>query len=357
MKKILGLGFVLSLAMLIFVSPVYAIPNLPHAFYGDVEINGVKAPDGSLVSAVVSGGNIVAVQNPVSTLGGSYGVSSLKLLVQGDISNGAMINFYVNGIDTGITETYEHGGGATRVDLSVTIPIPEVPQGGGGGGAGGGEPIYFVSSSFFGDSVVLKLSKSGKLQEGVEITSGNGMLNFTIHGETYILDKDGNFQGSLTVKVNDNPPSPPIGTNIIGLVYNFNPDGTTFSPPAEMVWEYNPDELAEGVAEEDLVIAYYDENKWITLDSVVDTESNTITAFVHHFTEFAVLALKPVPVPETIEPKPAPPTPAPASTPKLEPLAPPAPTPLVQPLNWYIIGSVLAGVVIIGVIVRIKVIN
>ncbi len=346
MKKRLGLGLVLSLAMLIFVSPVYAIPALPHAFYGDVEINSVSAPDGSLVSAVVSGGNIVAVQNPVSTSGGSYGISSLKLLVQGDISNGAMIHFYVNGIDTGNTATYEHGGGATRVDLSVTIPIPVVPQGGGGG-----ESTYLVRASFFGEAVVMKVSKSGKLQEGVEMTSGDGALTFVIHGGTYILDKDGNPQSRLTVEVNDNPPSPPEDANIIGLVYDFSPDGTTFSPPAEMVWEYNPNELAEGVAEEDLIIAFYDGNKWITLDGIVDTESNTITVFVHHFTEFAVISLKPIPMPAPVLPKPVPPAPVP-STPTPPSPPSPVPTPPAQPINWYIIGGALAGVIIIGALVR-----
>ncbi len=109
MKMKLILGLILSLALLALALPAYAIPALPHAFYGDVEINGAPAPDGSLVSATVGSGDIVAVQNPVATVGGSYGVSSSKLLVQGNIQDGTIITFYVNGVSTDQTEEWHSG--------------------------------------------------------------------------------------------------------------------------------------------------------------------------------------------------------------------------------------------------------
>ncbi|GAJ09875.1 unnamed protein product, partial [marine sediment metagenome] len=53
------------------------------------------------------------------------------------------------------------------------------------------------------------------------------------------------------------------------------------------------DALPEDVAEEDLVLAYYDEeaDEWVGLDCVVDTENNTITASVAHFTTFAIITV------------------------------------------------------------------
>ena len=59
-----------------------------------------------------------------------------------------------------------------------------------------------------------------------------------------------------------------------------------------IIWSYDPDTLPEGVAEEDLAIAYYDKEagQWVELECVVDTENNTITASVSHFTTFAILA-------------------------------------------------------------------
>jgi len=51
------------------------------------------------------------------------------------------------------------------------------------------------------------------------------------------------------------------------------------------------------VAEEDLLLAYYDEGtgEWVELDGVVDTANNTITASVPHFTTFAVIGTVPAP--------------------------------------------------------------
>ena len=121
---------VLSLLLVFCASPALAagIPALPHAFYGSVTINGNPAPDGSRVSATVDQGDIIATQNPVTTAGDSFGISSPKLLVQGDIPNGATITFYVNDVEVeGATAIFEAGGGPTQVDLGVTIPRPPGP--------------------------------------------------------------------------------------------------------------------------------------------------------------------------------------------------------------------------------------
>jgi len=60
------------------------------------------------------------------------------------------------------------------------------------------------------------------------------------------------------------------------------------------------------VAEEDLVLAWYDEagDKWVELDGVVDTGNNTITASIEHFTTFAIIGV--VIPPEPLEPALAP---------------------------------------------------
>ena len=55
---------------------------------------------------------------------------------------------------------------------------------------------------------------------------------------------------------------------------------------------YDPAEIPEGVAEEDLIIAFFDEStgEWVPLDDiVVDTENNTISGTVTHFTIFGIL--------------------------------------------------------------------
>ena len=301
MKLILGL---LSLALLALASPAYAIPALPHAFYGDVEINGAPALTGTQISATVDVGEIVSVQNPVSTTGDSFGTTSPKLLVQGDIPPGATITFHVtneNGTDIGGTSIFEVGGGPTGIDLFANIPEPEpepepdVGNGGGAGGAAGGAAMY-VETNLFGAEAEFRIdSETGEILKTIEATSEDGNLTLYLPKGTIALDKDGEPLDSLEVSVDESPPDQPVNAHIIGLPYIFEPSGAIFDPPITLTWSYDPDALPEGVAEEDQVIAYYDEEagEWVELECVVDPITNTITASISHFTTFSIMGFPP----------------------------------------------------------------
>ncbi|MCL0105009.1 Ig-like domain-containing protein [Dehalococcoidia bacterium] len=117
---------ILLLLVSFFPTPALAsIPPLPHAFWGDLTINGEPAPVGTTVEARVQGGLVGIEGNPlITTQVGKYGGPGAfdpKLIVQGDIEPGAIIEFYVNGFKA--DQTYEFTpGGITRLDLSVVIP-------------------------------------------------------------------------------------------------------------------------------------------------------------------------------------------------------------------------------------------
>ena len=87
-------------------------------------------------------------------------------------------------------------------------------------------------------------------------------------------------------------PDPPKESNRIGLTYDLGPDGATFDPPITLTFTYDPDEIPEGVSEENLIIAIWDEEagEWVDLVCTVDPETDTITASVSHFTAFSVVA-------------------------------------------------------------------
>ncbi|MCL0056543.1 Ig-like domain-containing protein [Dehalococcoidia bacterium] len=115
----------LFLLVSFLATPVLAsVPPLPHAFWGDLTINGEPAPVGTTVEARVQGGLVGIPGNPlITTEQGKYGGPGAfdpKLIVQGDIEPGAIIEFYVNGFKA--DQTYEFTpGGITRLDLSVVI--------------------------------------------------------------------------------------------------------------------------------------------------------------------------------------------------------------------------------------------
>jgi len=295
MRKKATIFVVLAFLLVLGAAPAYAVPALPHAFYGSVTINGRSAPVGTEVEARGTGVTTGIPQNPVTTtVAGQYGTDGLYLLVQGDIQNGDTITFYVNGHSTGQTATFEAGGGPTEMNLTVTIT---------GGGAGGIVLAPDIEADLFGEEAEFSISEDGEIQETIEATSEDGNMTLTIEEGTIALDVDGDPLESLAADIDPSPPDPPEDAHVIGLAYDFGPDGATFDPPITLEYTYDPDDLPEGIAEEDLVLAFYDEKagEWVELDCVVDTENNTITADVEHFTTFAIIgAVTPPPAVFTV---------------------------------------------------------
>ena len=471
-------GFVIT-ALLLGASPALAAgPILPHAFYGTVAIGDHDAPVGSVVSAEVGGVDCGSYSIGVA---GRYGNLDERdyLTVQGDIANGDTITFYVNGVSTSQTATFEAGGGPTRLDLTVPETVPSVATSaatsvttssatlnGNLGSLGttlsvevsfewgtttaygntatvtasplsvpgvfsasvsglssgttyhfrakamGDGTTYGIDSTFttgtvptappavttdpatgvtttlatlngsltdlgtatavgvsfewgetsaygnettprtmtstgafssslsglspdityhfrakaVGDSTSYgidrafttraraggiapsppapppgttdvrgEVSAAGVFLTSVVATSDDELCTLTIPEDTVGLTEELEPLVEITMVIMDEPPRPPKKAEIVGLAYDFGPDGATFEPAITLTWSYAPADIPEGVPEEDLVIAYYDEAaaEWIELDCVVDTENDTITASVEHFTTFAILGAVP----------------------------------------------------------------
>jgi len=140
MKKYLFI--LIALLIIPVVSFASSIPNFPMAFYGNVTINGTKAPEGTIIKAYY--GATLAGQSTVDS-SGAYGyISSIakKLL----ISEGAgLITFkfqsasILSGVEsTGTTSMTYSGfeeGLLVSKDLAFTYTVPS--SGGGGGGGSG----------------------------------------------------------------------------------------------------------------------------------------------------------------------------------------------------------------------------
>lgn len=114
-------------------TPVYPIPA---GFWGTVEINGSPAPVGAQVKAEGTGVEPSST-NPITIteegLYGGYGQSETKLLVQGDILDGAELTFFVRESETA-EEWYRaeptwpwHSG--VNTELNLTVEVPEVTTG------------------------------------------------------------------------------------------------------------------------------------------------------------------------------------------------------------------------------------
>lgn len=95
-------------------------PQLPHAFYGMVQVMGSNAGQGLIVEATGPGVRSNIAGNPVITKGdGTYGAvnfSSQKLIVQGNLEAGTPVEFFVGGIQA---EVYDvAAGGPWKMNYS-----------------------------------------------------------------------------------------------------------------------------------------------------------------------------------------------------------------------------------------------
>lgn len=333
-RVVTGIILVTVMAVLLGLSaPVSAQPALPHAFYGTLKIDGAQLSAGTIVKATGTGVDTDITGNPiVTTEKGWYGSADplgAKLIVQGaNLTEGTTLTFFVKGEATGQTwqaakpKAEWHSGEITRLDLTLAKGVGEGEgAGGGGGGDEEGEAEAEIGpndlfTNLFGSELTFSISDTGEILDTITACSPDGRVCITIPAGTIALDRNQNPITSLIIEGNPDPVCPLVeGAHIIGLAYDFKPDRATFDPPITLVFTYDDDEVPEGVAEEDLVLAYCDETslKWIEVASEVNAEDNTITANIYHFTCFAILyyEVKAEEVPPT--PEPTPPTPTPAA--------------------------------------------
>jgi len=223
-----------------------------------------------------------------------------------------------------------------------------------------------------------EVSTAGVFTAPVVATSDDGLCILDIPVGTVGLTEDLEPLAEITMVTMEEPPPPLRDAHVIGLAYDFGPDGATFEPAITLTFTYDPDTLPEGVSEEDLVIAYFVDGEWVELECVVDTETMTITASVSHFTTFAVIAVAPPVVeeeppvvikepvvfekeeepavveeeePEVVEEE------EPAVVEEEEPVVVEEEEPAVvveeeaPGINWALIGWIIGGVVVVGFII------
>lgn len=155
--------------------------------------------------------------------------------------------------------------------------------GGGGGGGGGAAGITRVLGS---------TTSTGRFTEDITARSGDNKVELYIPEDTTGKSRTGGLLFSIRIEKQADPADPPEKSDVVGLVYDFGPDGATFDPAVSLTFEYSESKIPDGVAEENLVVAYWDEEdeEWIELEGTVDQENNTVTAEISHFTDFTILA-------------------------------------------------------------------
>jgi hypothetical protein len=147
---------------------------------------------------------------------------------------------------------------------------------------------------YMGQEVISgNVTTDGFLVESLEFTiqEGNGELYFRLPEGTRMLNREGKPPDMIMidpVAPLELPPLPSDDSAIL-MPFSIHPD-LTIDPIMKVIIHYDEGELGDGINEEDLVFAYYDETreKWVPLLSKVDAAGNTITAWTTHTSIFAV---------------------------------------------------------------------
>jgi len=151
-----------------------------------------------------------------------------------------------------------------------------------------------LTIGYMGQEVISgNITTDGFLVESLEFTiqEGNGELYFRLPEGTRMLNREGKSPDMIMI----DPvaplelPPPPSDDSAILMPFSIHPD-LTIDPIMKVIIHYDEGELGDGINEEDLVFAYYDETreKWVPLLSKVDAEGNTVTAWTTHTSIFAV---------------------------------------------------------------------
>jgi len=159
-------------------------------------------------------------------------------------------------------------------------------DGGGGGGGGGGPTGPGITN------IGVYTNSEGSFNLNATAKSENGFVQLSIAKGVVAKNKDGQGLKTISIKEAAEIPPPPAKSMIIGQVFNFGPDGATFSPPISLSFIYSRDSLPEGLPEKNLSIVTWDVDSkaWVELGGTIDLAAGTITIAVSHFSQYAVIA-------------------------------------------------------------------
>ena len=139
------------------------------------------------------------------------------------------------------------------------------------------------------DASSLRIGESSVAQRDCRVTSLDGAISLSIDEGTYLLNSEGQALNTLSASLSTSWEMPPAGKTILAA-YTLGPSGATFEPAISLTMSYDDGALPEEAREDELYIAYWDGSHWLGLESAVDAKTNTVSAMVEHFTQFAIVA-------------------------------------------------------------------
>ena len=279
------------------VNRIIAVSVMTNAA-NNISANGVTL-NGTLTSSGGTGSVTVSFEYGLTN---SYGTSITATIA--NVTPPAPFSASVNGLTSNTLYHYRSKAvgvsivyGADQTFLTMSNPSPPVSEGAGlaGGGFGFANPTPVVTTinaeGLIGDP--LTLNQDGITTSLTTLVTDDKKVALKIpQGITMTGPLSSNLNALSCAKLDSFQAT---NGNEVVMGYEFGPDGSTFSPGFDIIFNFDPEAIPEGLTESDLKIAYWSDGAWQTIkSSEIDLETGYVSFLVTHFTTYALI--RPIPI-------------------------------------------------------------
>jgi hypothetical protein len=174
-------------------------------------------------------------------------------------------------------------GKTGNTTLQVSIQSSGGDSGGGGGGGGGGSSGTTSLSDY--------TTSEGKFVVEAKASSADFQAWIIFPKNTVARDRNGGRLRFISFKEQTVVPIAPADRRIVCLTYDIGPGGSTFIPPAYLVFKFSDSQIPLGIDVNKMVIVTHEDGKWIELDDcIVNTVDKTIKVLISHLSMYTVMA-------------------------------------------------------------------
>ncbi|NLV27851.1 MAG: hypothetical protein GXY48_11925 [Methanomicrobiales archaeon] len=303
--RFLSAGMILLFTIIIFYSilPVTAVPPLPAEYYGNVLIDGVPAPAGTIITAFLQG---ISRDQLTTSIDGFYGGPGLfdprlKVNVTEEEfqTDDMVVSFKINGIPASESIMFEPGT-AQQFDISTgsgssfiagpgSTPIPvQTIQVNGGSADNYSTPLMDDQSGvkWSEPSQADTASSASSIRYGLErdekFTSDDGMASIEFKRDTLLFSPSGTFLDDISILSRDITTLLPVNTDnsllFTGYAYEITPERTYFNPEGVFLFHIPIERISEISSHNPQILTYNPQlSNWNTLK----TSSNQFTSSIY----------------------------------------------------------------------------
>jgi thioredoxin 1 len=143
------------------------------------------------------------------------------------------------------------------------------------------------------------IDSQGKLLKKAVISSSDGNISLAIESGTVLLDENKTPLQSIKVTIDQAIPIPPEDAEIIGDIFDIQPQSAVINPSLYTTFSYDPSGIPQGVSENDLWVYHFNGSSWERVNyKNHDMTLNRVTTKISRFGKYSVLVpIKPIAAP------------------------------------------------------------